>query len=256
MSLCSELENINISIDYFIFIKGVFADYLQYIMNYKIITNEYIKKLELFQEKFSSKLSGAEKDNIKNKNMNISHIFSLTSPLIKIIQRQIENLKIFMEGIDLQTENINKLIKEKEILSNKFQIMFEESRKDLLKKYREIDKLRDMFKINMSNTEDILDKYFNKKDNIIISKDQMNNTLSTTKKIEKEYKDVINSTKLYEETFDSLYLSSLENFKKLSSETSNQLKDSITNFLVLLKDNMKMMLMEFRYGYTIFKQFR
>jgi hypothetical protein len=244
MSLCSELENINISIDYFIFIKGVFADYLQYIMNYKIITNEYIKKLELFQEKFSSKLSGAEKDNIKNKNMNISHIFSLTSPLIKIIQRQIENLKIFMEGIDLQTENNNKLIKEKEILSNKFQIMFEESRKDLLKKYREIDKLRDMFKINMSNTEDILDKYFNKKDNIIISKDQMNNTLSTTKKIEKEYKDVINSTKLYEETFDSLYLSSLENFKKLSSETSNQLKDSITNFLVLLKDNMKMMLME------------
>ena len=185
MSLCSELENINISIDYFIFIKGVFADYLQYIMNYKIITNEYIKKLELFQEKFSSKLSGAEKDNIKNKNMNISHIFSLTSPLIKIIQRQIENLKIFMEGIDLQTENNNKLIKEKEILSNKFQIMFEESRKDLLKKYREIDKLRDMFKINMSNTEDILDKYFNKKDNIIISKDQMNNSLSTTKKIEK-----------------------------------------------------------------------
>jgi len=54
MSLCSELKNINISIDYFIFIKGVFADYLQYIMNYKIITNEYIKKLELFQEKFSS----------------------------------------------------------------------------------------------------------------------------------------------------------------------------------------------------------
>ena len=244
MSLCSELENINISIDYFIFIKGVFADYLQYIINYKIIANEYIKKLELFQEKFSPKLSGVDKDNIKNKIMNISHIFSLTSPLIKIIQKQIENLKIFMEGIDFQKENINKLIKEKEILSNKFQIMFEESRKDLLKKYREIDKLRDMFKINMSNTEDILDKYFNKKDNIIISKDQMNNSLSTTKKIEKEYKDVINSTKLYEETFDSLYLSSLENFKKLSSETSNQLKDSITNFLVLLKDNMKMMLME------------
>ena len=126
--------NINISIDYFIFIKGVFADYLQNIINYKIIANEYIKKLELFQEKFSPKLSGVDKDNIKNKIMNISHIFSLTSPLIKIIQKQIENLKIFMEGIDLQKENINKLIKEKEILSNKFQIMFEESRKDLLKK--------------------------------------------------------------------------------------------------------------------------
>ena len=238
MSLCSELENINISIDYFIFIKGVFADYLQNIINYKIIANEYIKKLELFQEKFSPKLSGVDKDNIKNKIMNISHIFSLTSPLIKIIQKQIENLKIFMEGIDLQKENINKLIKEKEIL------MFEESRKDLLKKYTEIDKLRNIFQINMLNTEDILDKYFNKKDNIIITKDQMINVLSTTKKIEKEYKDEINSTKLYEETFDSLYLSSLENFKKLSSETSNLLKDFITNFLVLLNDNMKMMLFE------------
>ena len=244
MSLCSELENINISIDYFIFIKGVFADYLQYIINYKLIANEYIKKLMLFQEKFSPKLSGVDKDNIKNKIMNISHIFSLTSPLIKIIQKQIENLKIFMEGIDLQKENINKLIKEKEILSNKFQIMFEESRKDLLKKYTEKDKLRNIFQINMLNTEDILDKYFNKKDNIIITKDQMINVLSTTKKIEKEYKDEINSTKLYEETFDSLYLSSLENFKKLTSETSNLLKDFITNFLVLLNDNMKMMLIE------------
>ena len=244
MSLCSELENINISIDYFIFIKGVFADYLQYIINYKIIANEYIKKLELFQDKFSPKLSGVDKDNIKNKIMNISHIFSLTSPLIKIIQKQIENLKIFMEGIDLQKENINKLIKEKEILSNKFQIMFEESRKDLLKKYTEKDKLRNIFQINMLNTEDILDKYFNKKDNIIITKEQMSNVLSTTKKIEKEYKDEINSTKLYEETFDSLYLSSLENFEKLSSEASNLLKDFITNFLVLWNDKMKMMLIE------------
>ena len=41
--------------------------------------------------------------------------------------------------------------------------MFEESRKDLLKKYTEIDKLRNIFQINMLNTEDILDKYFKKK---------------------------------------------------------------------------------------------
>ena len=167
--------------------------------------------------------------------MNISHIFSLTSPLIKIIQKQIENLKIFMEGIDLQNENINKLIKEKEILSNKFQIMFEESRKDLLKKYTEIDKLRNIFQINMLNTEDILDKYFNKKDNIIITKDQMINVLSTTKKIEKEYKDEINSTKLYEETFDSLYLSSLENFKKIIKRNVKSIKRFYNKFFSIIK---------------------
>ena len=246
MSLCSELENINISIDYFMFIKEVFNDYIQYISNYKSITNEYIQKLEIFQEKFSDKLLRIDEDNIniKNKNINTSHIFSFTSPLIKIIGKQIECLKIFMEGIDSQIENNNKWIRENEILSDKFQLMFEEARKDLLKKYREIDKLRDLYKMNMSNTEDILVKNLNKKDSNNIIKEQIKNALTSSKKIEKEYKDLINSTKLCEATFDSLYLSSLENFKKLSSEASNQFKESIINFIVLLKDNNKMVSIE------------
>ena len=247
MSLCSELENINISIDYFIFIKEAFNDYLQYISNYKSITNEYIQKLEIFHERFSDKLLGKENDNTNdnnikniNKNINTSHIYSFTSPLIKIIGKQIEYLKIFIEGIDSQIESNNKWIKENEILSDKFQLMFEEARKDLLKKYREIDKLRDLYKTNMSNTEDILVKNINKKESNNIIKDQIKNALTTSKKIEKEYKDLINSTKLFEGTFDSLYLSSLENFKKLSSEASSRFKESIINFIILLKDNMKM----------------
>ena len=246
MSLCSELENINISIDYFMFIKEVFNDYLQYISNYKSITNEYIQKLEIFHEKFRDKLLGIDEDNIniKNKNINTSHIFSFTSPLIKIIGKQIECLKIFMEGVDSQIENNNKWIRENEILSDKFQLMFDEARKDLLKKYREIDKLRDLYKINMSNTEDILIKNLNKKESNNIIKEQIKNVLTSSKKIEKEYKDLINSTKLFEGTFDSLYLSSLENFKKLSSEASNQFKESIINFIVLFKDNMKMISIE------------
>ena len=245
MSLCSELENINISIDYFIFIKEVFNDYLQYISNYKAITNEYIQKLEIFHERFSDRLLGQDNNNnIKNKNMNTSHIYSFINPLIKIIGKQIEYLRIFMEGVDSQIESNNKWIKENELLSDKFQLMFEEARKDLLKKYREIDKLRDLYKINMSNTEDILIKNLNKKDSNNLIKDQIKNALASSKKIEKEYKDLINSTKLFEGTFDSLYLSSLENFKKLSSEASNQFKESIVNFIVLLKDNMKMISIE------------
>ena len=245
MSLCSELENINTSINYFCFIKEVFDDYMQCINNYKVITNDYLKKLMMLQDKFKYKLTGKEKDNTKYKNVNTNHIFSLTSPISKIIEKQIENLQMFIDGINGQIENNNKVIKEKEILSNKFQLMFEEARKDLLKKYREIDKLRDIYKMNMANTEDMINKYYNKKDNNnTITKDQMKNMISSTKKIEKDYKNLINSTKLYEETFDSLYLSSLENFKKLSSETSNQMKDSIIDFIVLFKNNVKMQLSE------------
>ena len=237
MSLCSELENINTSVNYFCFIREVFDDYMQCIINYKVITSDYLKKLSMLQDKFKFKLTGKEKDNTKYKNINTNHIFTLTSPVSKIIDKQIEALQMFTDSITIQIENNNKVIKEKEILSNKFQLMFEEARKDLLKKYREIDKLRDIYKMNMANTEDMINKYYNKKDNNPITKDQMKNMISSTKKIEKDYKNLINSTKLYEETFDSLYLSSLENFKKLTSETSNQLKDSIIEFIVLFKNN-------------------
>ena len=244
MSLCSELENINISVNYFSFIKDMFSDFTQYLINYKTVTYEYIKKLSMIQEKFRIKLLGKEKDNAKYKNIDMNHIYTFTSPIPKIIDSQIDNWKICLEGIENQIENNNKLLKEKEILSNKFQLMFEEARKDLLKKYREIDKLKELFSLNMENTEDTINKYLEQKDNIIVTKDQMNAMISNTKKIEKDYKNLINSTKLYEETFDSLYSSSLENFKKLTSEESNQMKDSIIDFIVLLKNNVKMQLSE------------
>lgn len=240
MSLCSELENINLTINFFYFIRDIFTDYMQYISNYKIITSGYLKKLIMLQEKMSYKLSGKERDSFKLKNININHIYSLTSPITKIIDKQIENWKISLDGIESQIENNNKIIKEKEILANKFQLMFEESRKDLLKNYREIDKLRDIYKLNMNNTEDVIKKFLSKKENNSVTKDQMKTMISNTKKIEKEYKNLINSTKFYEETFDSLYSSSLENFKKLCSETSDRMKDSIVDFIVLLLNNVKM----------------
>jgi hypothetical protein len=239
MSLCSELENINISINYYNFIKEVFDDYIQFITNYKTITNEYLKKLSSLQEKFSYKLSTRDKENMKYKNINIEHIFSLTSPIPKIIKEQIENSNICIKGIETQIENYNKLMKEKEILSNKIQLMFEESRKDLLKKYREIDKLKENFRLSMANTEDIIFKCLSQKDKTI-TEDRMKWAIDDSKKIEKDYKNLINSTKLYEETFDSIYLSSLENMKKLCSETSNQMKDLIIDFIILLKNNVKM----------------
>ena len=240
MSLCSELKNINISATYFCFIKDMFVKYIQYLTNYKMYTKEYLKKLELLQEKFSLKLTGKEKD-IKYKKINMNHIYTLTEPISKIIEKQIETWKICLDGIENQIENDNELIKEKVILFNKFQLMFEEIRKDLFNKYNQIDKLREIYQTNMANTEDIIYKYFSQKDNDLVIKDQMNIMILNTKKIEKEYKDLINSTKLYEETFDSLYECSLENFKKLSSQTSNLLKNSVINFIILLLNNFKML---------------
>ena len=117
MSLCSELENMTISINYFNFIKDTFEDYIKYISNYKIITNDYIKKICQFQEKYGPRLTGKdkEKENPKYKNINTKHIYSITSPVIKIIDKQVENLKLVMEGIESQINNFYELIKEKEL---------------------------------------------------------------------------------------------------------------------------------------------
>ena len=241
MSLCSELENMNISINYFNFIKEVFDDYIKYITNYKLITSEYLKKMGQLQEKYSPKLTGKDKDKdyTKYKNINTTHIYSITYPVTKIIDKQIENLDILLFGIDSQIKNYNSIIKEKDILLSKFQLMFDEATKDLLKKYRDIDKLRDNFMASMSNTELIINKFLNKKDSSI-TLNHMKTSISNSKKIEKEYKKLISSTKYYEETFDALYISSIENIKKLTSETSNQMKDLIIDFIILLKNYIKM----------------
>ena len=238
MSLCSELENMDITINYYNFIKDIFDDYIKYISNYKIITSEYTKKIAQLQEKYSSKLTGKEKDITKYKNIKTNHIYAITSSIPKIIDKQLENLKLLMTGLDSHIDNYNTIMKEKEILSSKFQLMFEEATKDLLKKYKDIDKLRDLFISSMANTEDIISKYL-KRDNST-SLNDMRNAISNSKKLEKEYKKLIKSTGCYEDTFDSLYISSVENIKKLTSETSNQMKDIIIDFIILLKNNIKM----------------
>ena len=236
--LCSELENINIATNYFNFIKEIFDDYIKYISNYRLVTLEYIKKLGLFQEKYSSKLLKKDINNIKYQNLNTGHIYVITSPIPKIINKQIENLNLFILGIESQINNYESIIKEKDILFSKFSMIFNDARKDLLVKYREIDDLRDIFKKNMENTEDIVKKYVNKKNQI--SYEQIKNTIKSTKKIEKEYKNKINTVKTYESNFGSTYQSSKENIKELISGISNQMKNIITDFLVLLKNKCKM----------------
>ena len=241
--LCSELENINISINYFNFIKEVFDDYIKYINNYRIITCEYIKKISQFQEKYSPKLLKLDiNNNIKYQNINTNHIYKLTLPITKIIDKQIENLNLFMFGIESQINNYDSIIKEKDILFNKFQFMFDEARKDLLTKYREIDDLKDNFMKNMGNTEDTVKRYLNKKDQITF--EQIKNSIKITKKIEKEYKKSINTAKSYEDNFCSMYENSIVNIKKLTSETSGKMNDIIIDFLILLKNNFKMQLSE------------
>ena len=239
MSFSSEVKNINISINYYNFVKETFEDYIKYITNYRLITIEYIKRISQFQEKYNSRLLGKDIDNIKYKDIKTSQLFTITSLIPKIIDKQIENLNFFMFGIESQINNYETVIKEKDLLFSKFLANFEESKKDLIKKYKEIDKLKDDFMNSLGSTEDIINKYLNKKNKI--SSDQIKKSIIFSKKAEKEYKSGINSTKNYEHNFGTIYKSSIENLKKSSSETSSKMKESITDFAILLKNNSMML---------------
>ena len=236
--LCSEIENVHISINYYNFIKEIFGDYIKYISNYRLITVEYLKKLSQFQEKFSLKLLGKEIDTFKYKNINTTHIYSIISSIPEIIDKEIDNMNLLMCGIESQVNNYDSIIKEKDVLFTKFQIIFEEARKDLLNKYRDVDRLKDEFMTSMSNTEDTVNKYLYRKEQTTF--EQIKNSIIESKKVEKDYKNAINSAKYYEENFESMYQSSISNIKKIICEISNEMKDTITDFLILFKNYNKM----------------
>ena len=78
--VCSELDNLNISLDYFNSIKQVSDDLIKYLKNYKQLNLDYMKKLQSFQTNFRKKLSTSE-------NPKIAQVTSaLTNKLIQLIK--------------------------------------------------------------------------------------------------------------------------------------------------------------------------
>ena len=152
-----EEENINISENYFNFIKQLSEDYLKYITNYKVATEEYLKKLASIQEKYGSRLLETN-DHLKKINSN--HIISLTSIIPKVVEQQIINIEFFVEEIDNKLINFDKYIKEKNIKYIEFQSPFKEIKNELVKKYKEIDKLKTNYMTNIEFAEETIHKFY------------------------------------------------------------------------------------------------
>ena len=91
-----EEENLNITENYYNFLKQILEDYLKYITNYKIATNEYLKKLTMNHEKYNQKLLERK----HQKELNKEHLIKLVSTIPKIVEEQITNIGYFVEGVD------------------------------------------------------------------------------------------------------------------------------------------------------------
>ena len=256
--VCSEVENMNISINYYEFIKQMYENLTKYIKGYKSETNDYYKKLLKIHEKYYPKLSGIKEELKKVTNIKTNHIISLSSKVPKIIGQQITNLKYFIAGIETIIKSFDKTLKDKNSMSSKYQNEYDECRNSLVKKYKDIEKYKNIYFTNASQTEDLVYKYYLNKtphlDNSSrtqetntptpITETQMENSIKQTKKFEKEYLNLIKTAKPLEDKFFELSDGSNDNMKRISCEIITKMKDNIVDFLLLLKNCFKLPMSE------------
>ena len=230
-------ENMKISISYYNFIKEVFEDYINSVSYYKDITNDYKKKLEKFQIEFGENL--IEKYNIKYKEINKSHTYSIISSITKLVKKQIEQLEFIIKGIDSQLENYKKF-RETKISSPKSHSTFNDVSKDLLKKYQDIDDARYNFNSCMDKTKLKLKKFII--NNKSTSEKDVNKAITNSKESAKKYINLINTVKPYEDNFDESYQSSIVKMENLTSETSEKLKDFVFDLILFFQSYNKILL--------------
>ena len=254
-------ENIIICDNYSIFLKQISEDFIKYITNYKIATSDYLKKIELNQEKYSPKLL---EGNDQLKNINIKHIISLTSIIPKVIEQQIINIDYFVKGIDSKFEKFEKLLKDKNIEFIVCQNDFKDVKNELVKKYKEIEKIKSNYMSNIMLAEENIHKYYMKQNikkksnnsklnltlidsselSIFSLEEQVNSIIQKTKKIEEEYKTSISTVKTFEINYIETLEKSKEKGRSILCEISNSLKDLISECIIFLRNTFKLPLSE------------
>ena len=253
---CSELENINISLDYFNSIKLFGEEIIKYLKGYKQIKMEYIKKLEMFHLNSKNKLTIPE-------DPKTTHIITeITSKLSSFIEQNIELIKLSSDAFDIKIKELETFIKE---TSESIKIAQKDS-SELSKTYfnsnLEMDKIKNNYIDSLSKTEDIINKYYsnqykikehenglgqklNDSDYNSLKEQQkneineMNNSIKESKQIESLYANSMsNSTQLYIKFIETN--NSIKN--KMKNDTcnlSNRIKSLIMSFMLLYKNNHK-----------------
>jgi hypothetical protein len=261
-SLCPGEENIYITDKYYLLLNEISEDFIKYINNYKSATNDYLKKIALNQEKYSPKLLDTK---TQLKDVDSNHIKSLAAIIPKVVEQQIINIEFFVEGFDEKYNRFEKLIKDKSLEYLVIQNSFKDAKNELIKKYREIDKIKASFMTNINMVEDTIHKFYMKQNtnnkkktnklnftqidtghdlNFISAEELINNSIQKTKRIEDEYKSNIISVKDLEKNYIEATENTKEKSREVISEIGNNLKEFISNCMLYLRNSFKIPLSE------------
>ena len=247
---CSEVENMSISTNYYEFIKQMYEYVTKYIKRYKTETSEYYKKILKIQEKYDPRLKGMEELK-KINNIETNHIISLSTNLFTVISVQIKYLNIFLKEVEDIIKSFDKTLKEKNTMSSKYLTDYTDCKNNLQKKYKDIEKAKNIFFDDAQNVENLVYKFYtpknpNAKDSgdVHVTKSQIDSSIKVAKKHETEYTNLVKSAKSYEDKFFELTENSIDNMKRISCEIIVKMKDNIVNFLLNLKNCFKLPLGE------------
>ena len=207
-------ENISSIVDYYDLSKVLYEEIINYMNNYKTYTSQYSQKLSCLQKEFENKII-----NLKSKfplDIFKEHLFEYINIFPNIIKKQLSNytplfncLELFIKDFnDLKNKNINLVKNQQEEYNN--------SKKNFLAKYQEIENIKSSYFNNLSITEDTITQYYSQKkvdtEDIIYDQksdknipniekikkleEKVNNLVKETKTIEKNYKTAIESSKM------------------------------------------------------------
>ena len=256
---CSEVVNYNICRGYYNLISKMLEEQIKYILEYKSVLNEYFKKSLTLQVNLGTKL-GNPPEEYKNATwLDFSPILILTQQIPKIIQKQIENNKTFIDEIEKSIKNIDNFLKDKEKIIKKYEEKYNDVNETLIKKYIEVEKSKISYLNSISKTEEIISSFYenkkkledmqrNKQNNeelkILIEKDKEYETLKKTiiketKKFENEYIDVLKGSTKYEDKFLKQINECISGMKDVAVEMTDKIKDIVIVFSLFLKDSFK-----------------
>ena len=245
---CSEMENINISFEFFSSMKIISEELIKYLKSYRQVSMEHLKQIKLFDNSM----------NIKLQDEKLSQVINLIYKIKEVIKQNIESMKCSIDDMNIYINDLENTLKEKTETVNDLKKYSLNITNNLTSSYQEVNKTGNIFISSLAKTEDLIDNYYINKIKIrdhenglgeklnmneynLIKEQQkfqvneMNNAIKLTKKYEEFHKGAIRaSNKLYDEFIEesNLYKNKI---KENVCEISQKLKENIMFFFVSFK---------------------
>ncbi len=228
----------------FLIISKNYKELNEEIINILNFSKEYVKILNHFKDQALNLYSNYLSDYSKNKKNFCSNLFENFS---KLIYAQINSFKTLIEGISLKNDNIEKSIKEKEIINKKINEQINNLVKDIEIHYSKMKKSKESFEKIGNETEDIIIKYYKKKKKKEknSNKDSFNNknkknkderilesSLEKMNESENEYKKQYKIQLQYEESLLKIFKASNSNLILICKDYAQMIYDIIIEYLV------------------------